>query len=72
MRSQSIPVDNYGRINGAYSGYPSPMMPQAQGFMQDYYGTYAAGAYPYYPPTERDMLMTALSQQLYVTPSLSK
>lgn len=60
IRSQSIPMDAYGRPQ-----YPGgyPMMQQMQPFMPDYYGNFSGAPFQY-PPSEKDLVMAAVTQQL--------
>lgn len=62
MRSQSIPVDQYGRHMNGFGGYP--MLPPMQTFVPEFYGgPYSAGAYPY-PPTGEDPTMGPVQSQI--------
>ena len=62
VRSQSIPIDNFGRVQGGYPAYPVQMIPQQYGAspMPDYYGQYPA-AVPYPDPA---FLVPAITQQI--------
>ncbi|PNS18998.1 La-related protein 1 [Sphaceloma murrayae] len=62
LRSQSIPLDAFGRQAGGYPGYP--MMQPMQPYMQDYYGPYSAGPYPAPPAGEREMQTMAARAQM--------
>lgn len=61
-RSQSIPLDAYGRPAAGYPGYP--MMQPMQPYMGDYYGPYSAGPYPVHPSAEREMQTMAARGQM--------
>lgn len=63
MRSQSIPIDNFGRAPPAgYPAYPMPMMP-GYGAMPDYYGNYPPVT-PYQPGSEQLYLLPQISHQI--------
>lgn len=61
MRSQSIPIDNFGRAPAGYPTYPGQMAAQ-YGQMQDYYGY--PPAVPYQPGMEQMYLLPLISQQI--------
>lgn len=58
-RSQSIPLDAFGRA----MPYGYPMMPP-QNFAPEYYGGYAAGPYGFVPQSERDVLIGTVLFQI--------
>lgn len=61
VRSQSIPVDSFGRAPGAFPPYPMQMMP-AYGAMPEYYANYPVA--PYQPGAEHAYLLPQVSQQI--------
>jgi len=58
-RSQSIPVDQYGRA----MPYAYPMMPM-QNYMPEYYGPYTPGPYGFVNQSERDILIGSVLFQV--------
>ncbi|GAM86113.1 hypothetical protein ANO11243_041230 [Dothideomycetidae sp. 11243] len=62
-RSQSIPLDAFGRQINPYGGYP--MVPAIQPYVPDYYGApYSAGPFPFHPSAERDLLTATVLNQI--------
>lgn len=62
IRSQSIPMDNFGRAPAGYPGYPVQMIP-AYGQMPEYYGGYPQ-AVAFQPGMEQMYLLPLISQQI--------
>ncbi|KAF2154723.1 hypothetical protein K461DRAFT_291643 [Myriangium duriaei CBS 260.36] len=62
-RSQSIPLDAFGRQMNGYGGYP--MMPPMQNFVPEYYGgPYSAGPFSFPPSAEREFVTATVLNQI--------
>ncbi|GAB7348677.1 hypothetical protein MBLNU459_g7039t1 [Dothideomycetes sp. NU459] len=63
MRSQSIPIDNFGRAPGSFPGYPMPMA-SPPGYMPEYYGNLPTGPVAYQPGMEQAFMVPMIAQQI--------
>lgn len=63
MRSQSIPIDNFGRVAGGYPGYPAGVS-SPQGYMPEYYGNFPAGPVAYQPGMEQAFMVPMIANQM--------